>query len=747
MSMYYTDKPIDYNHEDLLDRGSFARLLAQTILNFKESDAFTIGLFGKWGTGKTSVVNMTLDQIQSQSQGQNNEVIIVRFEPWHFSDASQLLSQFFIRLSSEFKSKKDKNLHKIGSAIETYSHAFDLAKLIPVCGDAIASAAKFGARKLGRKLQNNIYDLDVLSQKQIVVDLLSQQKCRILVVIDDIDRLNSEQIRLVFQLVSSVAKFPNTTYLLVFDKNVVVKALEKVQEGNGEDFLEKVIQMPIELPEIPNPKLRSLLFERLDSVLAAYPNTGFNKTHWQELFDFCIIPFISNLRDINRLCNALRFKMTTISSEIDFADMVAISAIEIGAPQIYGWIKTQKDELTSMEFAYIPGAQERTPKEWHDLYKEKLAKYSTKITNPCVTETSVDTIISALSALFPAFGHKIGVSYFTPDIEAFRRSNLIAHPDKFDRYFYYDIDKIVLTKDKTENAIFSLPANEFMSFLIENDKNDQGISIIQELKARMNNLSSERAKVLFKALLLSTDELKTIERKSIVSVGASTHAEFLCLDLLEHVNSAERKSHLSTIIQQVNLSKLNNVAILINLLELGYGRLSANGKERAFTKAITLEELLEIETIFANRTKELLAQSNLFDCADWRMILHLLESFDPEYTTQYLKTAFGDSKNIVRSLWTTVTTWVGVGNSYEVNETYKKYLSENDVLFAIQTEVNSKQLFSLKEDVISRCAAFYLHSIGHVDYDAHISQASVDEVVSIWRTEGMHIPSSPTVNS
>ena len=745
MSIYYADKPIEYDHEDLLDRGSFARLLAQTTLNFNGSNAFTIGLFGKWGSGKTSVVNMTMDQIQSQ--GQNGEIIIVRFEPWHFSDASQLLSQFFIRLSNEFKSKKDKKLHNIGTAIETYSSAFELAKLIPVYGDAISSVAKFGAGKLARIFKTKIYDSDVISQKQIVVDLLAKQKCRILVVIDDIDRLNSEQIRLVFQLVSSVAKFPNTTYLLVFDKDVVVKALEKVQEGNGEDFLKKVIQMPIELPEIPNPKLRSLLFERLDGILAAYPNTGFSKEHWQEIFDFCIIPFISNLRDINRLCNTLRFKMTTISSEIDFTDMVAISAIEIGAPQVYKWIKTQKDELTSIEPVYIPGARERTPNEWRELYTSILAKHSTKVTNTSVTKTSVDTIISALSALFPAFGHKIGVTYFTPDTESFRRRNSIAHPDKFDRYFYYDIDKIVLTKDKTETAIFSLPANEFMNFLIENDKKDQGINIIQELKARMNDLSSDRAKVLFEALLLSTDELKTIERKSIVSVGASAHAEYLCLDLLEHINSTERKNHLSSIIKKTNLGKLNNIAILINLLELGYGRLSAKGKERRFKKAIALEELLEIEVIFVDRAKELLAQSNLFDCTDWRMILHLLESFDPEYTSKYLESAFCDSRNITIYLWKPVVLWVGEGNSYEVNDTYKKYLSENDVLHAIQAEVNSERLFSLKEDAISRCAAFYLHSIGHVDYDAHISQESVDKVVSIWRTDGMHIPSSTTASS
>lgn len=68
--------------------------------------------------------------------------------------------------------------------------------------------------------------------------------------IDDIDRLNCEQIRQIFQLVSSVAKFPNTAYLLVFYKDIVTKALRKVQEGNGEEYLHKVIQMPIQIPDV-----------------------------------------------------------------------------------------------------------------------------------------------------------------------------------------------------------------------------------------------------------------------------------------------------------------------------------------------------------------------------------------------------------------------------------------------------------------------------------------------------------------
>ena len=70
----------------------------------------------------------------------------------------------------------------------------------------------------------------------------------------------------------------------MFDKDVVVKSLEKVQEGDGEDYLEKVIQMPIQIPEIHKDNLNTVLFKRLDEILSTYPETSFYKEHWQEIF-------------------------------------------------------------------------------------------------------------------------------------------------------------------------------------------------------------------------------------------------------------------------------------------------------------------------------------------------------------------------------------------------------------------------------------------------------------------------------
>ena len=66
-------------------------------------------------------------------------------------------------------------------------------------------------------------------------------------IIDDLDRLSSSAVRSVFQLVAAEADFPGVNYILMYDLNNVIKALKEVQGCDGEQYLEKIVQVPIEL--------------------------------------------------------------------------------------------------------------------------------------------------------------------------------------------------------------------------------------------------------------------------------------------------------------------------------------------------------------------------------------------------------------------------------------------------------------------------------------------------------------------
>lgn len=744
--MYYSDKPIEKSSEDFLDRKSFVKIFAKTLLNSCNQDTFTIGLYGKWGSGKTSIVNMTLNEIESMQDNQSDTPIIIRFEPWHFSDSTQLLKQFLIRLANEFQGKKDKTTKKVGQALTKYSAAFELAEYIPipVANTLIAKIGKFSTNHIGNRMQKNIEEQDILKQKEQVIQLLSKVNKKIIIIIDDIDRLSAEQIRQVFQLVSSVAKFPNTTYLLVFDKDLVVKALQKVQEGNGEDYLEKIIQMPIQIPDAQVSKIHGILFKQLDTIIANYPDISFHDDHWKNLFSYCVAPFITNLRDVNRLSNALRFKLTEISAEVDFTDMVSITAIEIGMPKLYEWIKTRKDFLignfSSIEYNYKRDSQSDCCKYFEN---ELTPLIDRQIHLNYKSKTPIDAILTCVSLLFPLFGQKTGKGWIVYDDSEFRKRNYICSAEKFDRYFNLDVDAISIRKSMVQRVLLDHSIEEIEKSILDFNEKENGIEFLQEIYSAISDISSNRAKIILSATIKVIPKLN-IYNNSLFGLSSYSYAEFIAYDLINQIDVVERFDFFTSIILGATQEILEPIASIINMVELAYGRLGAKGEERSDIKKIfELTELESLEQTFTERCKILLNEVSLFELSHWRMTYFLLKNFDNVFTMEYVSEKMKEDKNVVLFLSELVSRWVGSGVSYQIQDPPYEHISKERILEALTNLHNSKELFELDDEVQRRAAAFYLDAKGQTSYRDTVSQTSADKLLEEWRT----ITNTPKITS
>lgn len=722
--MYYSDKPIQNVNEDSLGRANFSKILARTLFNLKTTDTFTVGLYGKWGTGKTSIVNMALQELEILQKDEPNKTVIIHFEPWQFHDSKQLLNQFLIRLANEFKNKKDKNMNDIGRALQTYSGAFAFAELIPFVGGVISNLGQKAVSQIGKKIERgNIVEKDVLEQKKHITELLEKQDAKILVVIDDIDRLCSEQIRQVFQLVASVAKFPNTAYLLVFDKEIVIKALKRVQEGNGEDYLHKIIQMPIQMPDIKESKLHNALFLNLDKIISEY-SVPFFPERWNHLFTYCISPFITNLRDINRLLNSLKFKLTTISSEIEFSDMVAICAIEIGVPRIFEWIKNHKNILVGdgdIDFT----TYKYTNKEWKAKYVSELEPLIIDCNMPIkgYAKTKIDVVIEALSYLFPPFAQKIGNSCFFVNVNEARKRCLVCNTDKFNRYFDFDIDDVLVKKASVDEIIFSYNSDELQNYFIDTNSQGQIYEVLKEIEAVLPEIPENRCKILFSSLANVTCRFNTKDSRGIFGQSTYTLAEHLSFDILNVISKNERYSTFAESLNDSLAISIESYANLINMVELAYGRLAANGTERTeYNKLFTLEELELLEKSFTDKCKTILEQVSLFDLPKWRMTLFLLNSFDADYTKKYISSSTNNDIHAIKYILDITSAWTGNGISYEIKESPYEFITKERIIQAIENTIASKELFNLDEEYQLRAAAFYLFHKGKVSYDGHVSQ-------------------------
>ena len=103
--MFKPDRPIQSRDQDSLQRWPFAKSLAESILKYERQESIAIALYGSWGAGKTSVINLLKKAIAEKSLQLNagHRPVIVEFRPWHYSDQNQLIAMFFKDLATAIK--------------------------------------------------------------------------------------------------------------------------------------------------------------------------------------------------------------------------------------------------------------------------------------------------------------------------------------------------------------------------------------------------------------------------------------------------------------------------------------------------------------------------------------------------------------------------------------------------------------------------------------------------------------------
>ena len=288
------DNPIRGATDDRLGRVRAAESFASNVLQLDASEGVVVGVLGAWGSGKTSFINLARPRFEL------DVVTILDFNPWMFSGAEQLVQSFFSELSAQLKLRP--GLAEVGKGLEEYGEMFSGLTWVPIVGPWIERSqdlAKLIAGLLQRKKEG------IGSQRAKVDKALRNLKKPIVVVLDDIDRLNTAEIRDIFRLVRLTANFPNLVYVLAFDRKRVEDALR--EEGiPGRAYLEKILQLGFDLPAVPEHVLNQQVFDAINSALDSIPNAGnFDSRAWPDIFVEIIRPLIGNMRDVRRYAAAI----------------------------------------------------------------------------------------------------------------------------------------------------------------------------------------------------------------------------------------------------------------------------------------------------------------------------------------------------------------------------------------------------------------------------------------------------------
>ena len=166
--MFNSDKPITKIEDDVLNRGNFSKQLAHAILAYTKTDNFVISLCGRWGSGKTSILNMVLDEIEKNVQPNTDDTpIIVKFNPWNYSDSSQLINQFFGVMLATLKSKCGGEKFKVlGNILEKYSSFFNYTQYIPVVGSFVAPLSE-SMKSVGESMKEKSEEMNSIDAQKL----------------------------------------------------------------------------------------------------------------------------------------------------------------------------------------------------------------------------------------------------------------------------------------------------------------------------------------------------------------------------------------------------------------------------------------------------------------------------------------------------------------------------------------------------------------------------------------------------
>lgn len=336
------DRPIESRADDRLGRSPFAVAVAEQILSASPHDSYVVAVMGPWGAGKTSLLNMIAEVMRER------DAVVLHFNPWIFSGIEGLVSHFFRELGAQLKELQTDRLSEVGGALERYAGLFvPVAGFIPVVG-GLAKEIASGAKEFGGALAKGP---SLNAQRKTVREKLTGLDTRIVVLIDDIDRLRHEEIREIVKLVRVTADFPNIVYVLAFDRLRVEAALGEDRE-TGRAYLEKIVQVSYDLPEAHAPDIYQLLLTEIDRAVANVPHGPFHQKDWADIFVRILRPLFTTPRDVRRYVNALPPIVRVLGAEVALEDVLAMEGIRIFEPEVFAKLADSIPLLTDAAGRY-----------------------------------------------------------------------------------------------------------------------------------------------------------------------------------------------------------------------------------------------------------------------------------------------------------------------------------------------------------------------------------------------------------
>ncbi|WP_454881343.1 KAP family P-loop NTPase fold protein [Sphingobacterium detergens] len=426
-SIWIEDLPIDSLEEDTFRRTHFAKELAEQLEKKNSKKSFVIGIVGEYGSGKSSFINLIKTHLDRQ------KVEIIEFDAWRSKKAENIHLDFFDHLANELSNSSN----NISQLITSYSK-----KLSRIDSSLDKVFKRIGV--LNQLVNNFQSDSDEYGR---INEILKESNKKLIVIIDDLDRLYSNEIIEVLRLVRNTANFTNTFYLLAYEKSYIQVAIKEELHINNSTYMDKIVQLEIPLPKREHLDLliltkqllkENISVEELDILNNSVFNKGFNKDNintFHEIF--------RNARDIIKFMNAFLLSYTLLKSEVPLDKLFLVELLKYRFPEFYERLYQHRDDFLSTR-----------SKRNGFLTMYELRQECEKALNPGQIQYSFYQYLTSEKYHIDDIKiiNALMLALFTNESWPNFANNSIVNPNSFERYFRFRLSSDELSEVNFQKA-------------------------------------------------------------------------------------------------------------------------------------------------------------------------------------------------------------------------------------------------------------------------------------------------------
>lgn len=571
---YSSDKPIKNPEFDRFNRYQFSKRVAEVISKRDDPSSIVIGLYGAWGDGKTSVLNFIEGELDNEDQ-----VVCMKFNPWRFGTEDEMLIYFFHELAKTIERTIISKKEKLGGVIEKFAK--------PI-------AAIAGKSEVIEGVQLLFSQADVQDLRARVEEILHEEKKRIVILIDDIDRLDKNEIHTLFRLVKLTADFDYTAYILAFDKDVVSSALSDKYGGSstkvGSSFIEKIIQVPLSLPIIDGEDLRTFYMNEITKVLSL-SNIELSKTDLRNFmleFTGGLEGYLKTPRQVKMYSNTLMFALPILWDKVNTVDLMLLEGIKVLLPELYSLIYENPSlflEDTKYGMVFKQSEKENRKKLIEDALES-------------IGEEKKEKLKDLLLFLFPKLNCLYKNISFSVESEVkWSENKRICSLNYFTRYFTYaisstDISDIAIRDliARAENQSVDEIINDIQIIMTEKNAS----KFVSKLRELSRGFAPQQSKTLAIAMARIGGSLPN-PIQLLRGFNSYGQAAAFTGDCIENLEDREERNNLATeVIRQAS-------SLSFALQSLTWFR--RNTEEHPNPNGFNDYEYAEVEKVFGDRIK------------------------------------------------------------------------------------------------------------------------------------------------